>query len=179
MMRYKVLETEYVKINDITPNCIRKYMISQVREKAFNTLYNHLRSLSNNYPNFKQWFDCTVRPEVDLKDGRREIIIAFSKIDGNDKSIITGIAILKKDAIEKKICAFRINEKYRGLGIGTGLFEACFDYLGTSNPIITISGDKVEMFEKYIEMYNFKLEEVLENYYINGSNEYVYNGKLI
>ncbi|MDK0862300.1 hypothetical protein P5F16_01130 [Clostridium perfringens] len=177
-MKNKVLETEYIKINDITPDCIRKYMISEVREKTFNTLYNHLKSLSSNYPNFKEWFDYIVRPEVDLRDGRREIIIAFSKIDGNDKSIITGIAIVKKDKFEKKICAIRINEKYRSLGIGKGLFEACFEYLGTSNPMITIAEDKVEIFEKYIKMYNFKLEEVLENYYINGSNEYIYNGKL-
>lgn len=137
---------------------------------------------SENYPNFNEWFYETVIPEVELKNEQREIIIAISDLNKEDckeeNLLVTGIAVLKKTKNEKKICALRIHEDYRNLGIGTKMFEECFEYLGTRKPIITITENLLSVFEGHINDYKFERTQVLENYYINGKTEYVFNGTL-
>lgn len=177
-MKNKILKNEYCRVSEITPEFLQKYIIDLVGEKAQDKLYNFLKDLSYSYPNFKKWFYDTVYPEVREHNEEREIIIVISEFE-NGKSDLTGIAILKKKESEKKICTFRVHEDYRNQGIGKSLFEECFNYLDTKKPIITISEDRKIMFEKYINNYQFEETQILDNYYKEGSTEYVYNGTLI
>ncbi|MDD4048905.1 MAG: GNAT family N-acetyltransferase [Clostridia bacterium] len=148
--------------------------MDKVKEK----LYNYLRDLAESYPQFDDWFYNVVLPEVELKKGEREIIIGISELEDSNKSILTGIAILKKTQLEKKICTFRVHEDYRNQGVGTELFEKCFEYLGTRKPIITISQNRQEMFKNHIMRYKFEGTQILKGYYKQDSIEYVYNGCL-
>lgn len=177
-MKYKVIKNKFIKVTEIEPQSIRDYMIGNLEGKFMDALYNNLKELVCSYPNFEKWFDNVVRPEVACKDGRREIIISLSQVEGMLDNQLTGIAILKNTDLEKKICAFRIHEDFRSQGIGSDLFEYCFEYLGTRKPIMSISEDKFETFKSHISKYDFKLEQVLDDYYIKDKKEYVYNGTL-
>ncbi len=179
-MDIKIKKNSFYKVSEIEPEKLRSFIINEVGEKAKDKLYNYLKDLADSYPLFENWFFNTVIPEIELKNDGREIIIVLSHIQsqGYIKTELTGIAILKKTEKEKKICTFRIHEKYRNHGIGTELFEKCFEYLGTNKPIISISLDRKEMFESHIKNYNFVETQELKDYYKKGSIEYVYNGYL-
>lgn len=161
-----------IKATEIEPEEIRGYMTSVIGEKIEDKIYNFLSDLKEYYPNFKEWFVNTITPSINKKDGEREILIMLTKHE------ISGVAILKRTKNEKKICAIRVNEKYRKAGIGSSLFEECFKYLGTDKPLISISEKNLEYFRGHIKKYNFKLEEKLNGYYKTGIVEYVFNGKL-
>lgn len=177
-MDKKVIKNSYYKVSQIEPELLRKFMINEIGEKAKEKLYNYLKDLAECYPKFDEWFDKTVIPEMELKDGKREIIIVISELESSHRALLTGIAILKKTQYEKKICTFRIHEDYRNQGIGTELFEKCFEYLGTRKPIITISDKSRDMFEKHIIKYGFEKKQELKDYYKQGTIECVYNGFL-
>lgn len=177
-MKSKIKKNNYYKVSQIEPEVLRHFMITEVGEKAKEKLYNYLRDLAESYPRFDHWFYNVVIPEVEKKNGEREIIIVLSELEDCYETVLTGIAILKKKQLEKKICTFRVHEDYRNQGIGTELFEKCFEYLGTRKPIITIANNRKEIFEKHILNYNFEEKQVLEDYYKQGSIEYVYNGFL-
>lgn len=177
-MKTKIEKNYYYRVSEIEPEVLRSFMINEVGEKSKEKLYNYLRDLGESYPQFDKWFYNVVIPEVELKNGEREIIIVLSKLEGCSKTLLTAIAILKRKQMEKKICTFRVHEDYRNQGIGTELFEKCFEYLGTTKPIITISQDRIEMFEKHIVNYKFEETQKLKDYYNKGSIEHVYNGTL-
>ena len=177
-MKDKVFKNSFYKVSEIEPEMLRKFMLNEVGEKSKEKLYNYLRDLAESYPEFDKWFYEIVIPEVEKKDDKREIIIVLSELSGENKVVLSGIAILKRTDSERKICTFRVHEEYRNLGIGTALFEECFIFLNTRKPIITISSDRIEMFKKHIENYGFVQKQVLTNYYKQGSDEYVYNGTL-
>lgn len=177
-MERNIKKNSFLEVSQIEPEVLRRFLINEVGEKAKDKLYNYLKDLGESYPRFDDWFYNVVIPEVELKNQEREIIIVVSELEGSKKVVLTGIAILKKNKLEKKICTFRIHEDYRNHGIGTELFEECFKYLGTRKPIITISQDRKEIFEKHIENYEFEERQMLKDYYKQGSIEYVYNGFL-
>lgn len=175
-----IKKNSFYNVSEIEPEVLRSFIINEVGDKAQDKLYNYLRDLTDSYPQFKHWFYNIVIPGIELKNGEREIIIVLSEIEneGITRTILTGIAILKRTDKEKKICTFRVHEKYRNQGIGTVLFEKCFEYLGTKKPIISISIDRKEMFDSHIESFNFNETQILKDYYKQGSVEYVYNGYL-
>lgn len=178
-MEMKIRNTTYHLVSKIEPEELRLFMLNEIGEKSKDKLYNCLKELAQSYPNFEKWFYDIVIPEIEMKNGTREIIIALSEIeDKNPTTILTGIAILKKTEKERKICTFRILDDYRNQGVGTELFEKCFEYLETRSPIITISENRKHMFDYHLDVYNFEETQQLEDYYIKGSTEYVYNGFL-
>ncbi|PKL78206.1 MAG: hypothetical protein CVV25_12400 [Ignavibacteriae bacterium HGW-Ignavibacteriae-4] len=177
-MEKKIRESFYYKVSQTEPEALRRFLINEVGEKSKEKLYNYLKDLADSYPKFDEWFYNTIIPEIELKNGEREIIMVLSDIEDCNKVILTGIAILKKKQSEKKICTFRIHEDYRNHGIGTELFEESFKYLETRKPIITISHDRRIFFEKHIKKFEFNETQILRDYYKNGSIEYVYNGIL-
>lgn len=177
----KIISTDFLRVSKIQPETLKSFLIQEVGLKSQDIVYNYLKDLNDSYPDFRNWFYSKVLNDILEKNNQREIIIALSELDSiniEEKYIITGIAILKKTCDEKKICTFRIHEDYRKLGIGKSLFEECFEYLETNKPIITISGDRREMFEPLISQFEFTLEQELKDYYKTGSVEYVYNGTL-
>lgn len=123
------------------------------------------------YPKHFEWYWTKEIPRV--LDGTGEVI--FCKI-GHE---ISGVAFLKKDSTESKICTFYVAEKYRGNHIASKMLEVAFRYLGTTKPLISIADYKISMFEPIIKKYNWKLTQTMpKGYYNNSSCEYVYNGKL-
>ncbi|OMD62440.1 GNAT family N-acetyltransferase [Paenibacillus odorifer] len=175
----KIIKHTFYKVSEIEPEVLRYFMINEVGERAKDKLYNYLRDLTESYPDFENWFYNVVIPEVELKDGKREIIIVLSEIEGHSQVLLSGLAILKKTKNEKKICTFRIHEDFRNQGIGSELFEKCFEFLETRKPIITISHFRKKMFDNHISNYNFIETQVLKDYYKQDSIEYVYNGFLV
>ncbi|ULO07044.1 GNAT family N-acetyltransferase [Paenibacillus sp. 19GGS1-52] len=175
----KIIKHTFYKVSEIEPEVLRHFMINEVGERAKDKLYNYLRDLTESYPDFENWFYNVVIPEVELKDGKREIIIVLSEIEGHSQALLSGLAILKKTKYEKKICTFRIHEDFRNQGIGSELFEKCFEFLKTRKPIITISHYRKKMFDNHIINYNFIETQVLKDYYKQDSIEYVYNGFLV
>ena len=92
---------------------------------------------------------------------------------------VAGVAFLKKDDTESKICTFLVVEGYRGKHVASKMLEYSFKYLGTTKPLITIADYKIPMFETIIKKYNWELTQTMsEGYYNNSSRELVYNGKL-
>lgn len=151
----------------------------EFKEQLRNKIDNLLKDLKQTYPDIESWYMNTVISDMKKYPGKRAIIVSISKNNiSNLKYEISGIAILKKTKEEKKICTFRIDKKYQNNGIGKLLFEECFKFLETDKPLFTVPREKKEVFQKYIEKFNFEPSQSLSNYYAAGSAEYVYNGCL-
>lgn len=126
--------------------------------------------ICKDYPKHFEWYWAKEIPRV--FSGTGEVIICTI---GNN---IAGVAFLKKDATESKICTFLVLEDYRGKHIATKLLEQSFKYLGTTKPLITFSEHKLSMFEPIIKKYGWELTQTLGEGYYNSSRELVYNGTL-
>ena len=103
--------------------------------------------------------------------GEREIISGY--INGE----VVATAFLKKDKAESKIGTLYVKPEYRRQGIGTALIEECFEWLGTTKPLVTIADYKLAQLAKFIKRYDWLETQVLEaGYYNNHSREHVFNG---
>jgi hypothetical protein len=122
------------------------------------------------YPGIEQWYYQKFVPG--LSHGNRCILLYCL---GDE---LAGIALLKKEINEKKICSVRVRNKYRNNGIGRVLFDKCIETLATEKPIITVSSEKLHHFASIFKYYNFKVEEVVKDCYRRNSTEYVFNGIL-
>ena len=56
--------------------------------------------------------------------------------------------------------------------------RACFKYLGTDKPLITVSDKCKGSFEKIFRQFDFEQTQVVSDLYVPGSKEYVFNGYL-
>lgn len=159
-----------------TPKVIAKQM-NEITQKII--IGKILDGIEKDYPNILEWYNQKVLPG--LETGEREIILACKiyKFYKNNKIPIEilGYVILKKTPSEKKICTFRVEEKYQRLGIGKRLMEASFEFLETRKPMITITEDNVKFFEPLLKRYKFKLVEKIKDLYVKGKTEYIYNKK--
>lgn len=127
--------------------------------------------ICNDYPKHFEWYWAKQIPRV--FNGTGEVIVCT--INNN----VAGVAFLKKDDIEKKICTFLVVEEYRGKHVAARILEKAFEYLGTTKPLVTIADYKIPMFEPIIKKYHWELTQTMsEGYYNNTSREFVYNGKL-
>lgn len=187
--KHEALST-YQKIYSETKEALGVYVF-ELRKQISNTVFYTLSLMANNYnlfgkfvyaaystavdyickdyPNHLEWYYTKQIPRV--FNGTGEIIICT--VGGN----IAGLAFLKKDKIERKICTLLVIADYRKQHIATKLLELAFKYLGTTTPLITITDYKISMFEHIIKKYNWKLTQIMNRgYYNNTSREYVYNG---
>lgn len=130
-----------------------------------------LSILSLEYPHFKKWYKSLFDENQNLKNDRQIIICLF-------KFRIAGLSILKKNNNENKICTFRVDKKFRNLGIGRQLMELSLNWLEDEKPLITLHQNKQNQFNKLFEHYNFKLEQRNKNYYHIFNTELAYNGIL-
>lgn len=154
------------KIDNICKYIKDKKEFMQVAEE----IYSLTEHLNKNYPDYKNWFyNKQIRGCLDLN---RNIIIIRNK-----EGKIIGISSLKKDN-EKKICTLFVLEPYRNKVIKTLLLQESFLYLETKMPLITISEENINLFQKTIDKYHWQLTEVVEGIYINNNKEYCFNGRL-
>ena len=134
-------------------------------------IYRFLCRLVFEYQGFQAWYQGLYTEDFELKYNR-EIIIC------EDQFRIVGVAIIKNDLQEKKICTLRVAREYQHQGIGHNLVEMCMRQLHTDKPMITLHKSKLNQFEKLLRYYNFELEQTQKHYYSIFSTELVFNGLL-
>lgn len=146
--------------------------LSQEQKKIYQCeIYKFLCHLVFEYQGFRSWYQGLYKEEFELKYNR-EIIIC------EEQFRIAGVAIIKNDLQEKKICTLRVAREYQHQGIGHNLVEMCMQQLHTDKPMITLHKSKLNQFEKLLSYYNFELEQTQKHYYSIFSTELVFNGLL-
>lgn len=146
--------------------------LSQGLKKVYQyEIYKFLCRLVFEYQGFQSWYEGLYTEEFELKYNR-EIIIC------EEQFRIVGVAIIKNDLQEKKICTLRVAREYQHQGIGHNLVEMCMQQLHTDKPMITLHKSKMNQFEKLLSYYNFELEQTQKHYYSIFSTELVFNGLL-
>lgn len=134
-------------------------------------IYRFLSRLIFEYQGFQNWYNRLFEISYNLKQNR-EIVICEHQLN------IVGIAIIKNDLNEKKICTLRVSKSHQRQGIGHKLIEMCFEQLNTEKPMITLHKNKLNQFEKLLNYYDFELEQTQKHYYSIFSTELVFNGTL-
>lgn len=132
--------------------------------------YKYYPQLYEDNPKHYTWFFKNHLPQIST--GNREIL--FIRHYNN----MCGVAFLKKTIEEKKICTFYVAEHGRNIGIGRALMQASFDYLETDKPLITMPSEKVIYFLAYMYKYNWKINQIIDGYYVKNIDEVVFNGFL-
>lgn len=156
------IDTYQIKYSELSPEQKKLY---HMQIKSF------LKKLVYEYNNFEEWFSQLFISDILLKNDR-EIIICECDYQ------LAGIAILKNDNVEKKICTLRVAKRFQRQGIGQHLMELSFEWLNDDKPLITIHNSKKHEFNKLFKRYNFELEEKKWGYYRLFRTELVYNGSL-
>ena len=153
---------------------IKNYLSDDKKEefvRITNQVYKITEYLNDTYSGYKEWY---FKKQVKgCYTPNRNII--FIRTNNNE---IAGLICLKKTEEEKKICTFYVDSKYRNQGVGSLLFEESIKYLETTKPLATFSEDKLTIFEKIIEKYDWCLTEIIDSIYNKGVKELCYNGKL-
>lgn len=134
-------------------------------------IYKFLWRLVFEYQGFTKWYDGLYVNNFELHYNR-EIIIC------EDQFRIVGIAIIKNDICEKKICTLRVAREYQHQGIGHNLIEMCMKQLNCDKPMVTLHANKINQFEKILSYYNYELTQTQRHYYRAFSTELVFNGRL-
>lgn len=147
---------------------MEKYILSQMDRKNFSKATNEIYLLTDynhkQYQEYLKWYYTKNIPRV--LDGTGEIIFYL------DGFVVAGLAILKKDSIEAKICTLMINEEYRKKGYSKELLESSFEFLGTDKPLITIPNHRIEEFQGIISTYDWQ-ETAKTDIYL--SEEIIFN----
>lgn len=159
----KIIDNKlYFQYSELPPEQMSLYY-TQIRK--------FVKKLVFEYTDFRKWFLELFQNGAVLKEGR-EILLCECDYQ------LAGIAILKNDGNEKKICTLRVAKTFQRNGIGQNLMELSFEWLNEDKPLITIHDSKRQEFKKLFERYDFQLEEERKGYYRLFSTELVYNGVL-
>lgn len=147
---------------------MEKYILSQMNRKNFSKATNEIYQLTDynhkQYPEYLKWYYSKNIPRV--LNGSGEIIFYL------DGLTVAGLAILKKDIDEAKICTLMISEEYRKKGYSKELLESSFEFLGTDKPLITIPSNRIEEFQGIISTYDW-YESLKTDIYL--SEEIIFN----
>ncbi len=161
MMRYKE-GNYYIRYSELS---LEKRLI------YYNEIRNFVKRIAWEYNGFWSWYDKLFLPNLEL-DRTREIIICQSEFQ------MAGIAILKKDIDEQKICTLRVAKAFQRRGIGKELMELSMEWLQSDKPLITVHKSRNNEFRSLFSYYGFVLEEQQKHYYHLFNTELVYNGTL-
>lgn len=148
----------------------RKFLIANpwAYDEVLPLILNNLYELSGYYPGFSQWLNQKVVPG--LVSGERAILLEHSR------GKLSGLAIIKDDAIEKKLCCLRVLPPFQGTGVGLKLFERSFDELKNDAPLLSIAEEQKHVFEKLFKYYGFELAKKYHSYYRPKKDELSFNG---
>lgn len=142
--------------------------ISKFNEDVVADHFKHIyKDISKSYPNINKWI-CKVLKEMYIENDR-EILYDYSKTNE-----LMYMIILKKS--EQKICHFYVYRKFRDRKLPLELIACCKRILKTETPLITISSLKVDQYKTILRKTGFVETDMIENMYIDGVNEYIYNG---
>lgn len=147
---------------------MEKYILSQMDRKNFSKATNEIYLLTDynhkQYQEYLKWYYNKNIPRV--LNGTGEIIFYLEGFT------VSGLAILKKDVDEKKICTLMINEEYRKKGYSKEILESAFEYLETDKPLITIPTKRIEEFKSIITAYDWEESKRTDMYL---SEEIIFN----
>ncbi|MBS7435858.1 GNAT family N-acetyltransferase [Pseudomonas syringae] len=148
----------------------QKFLIANpwAYDEVLPLILNHLYDLSGYYPGFNEWLNQKVVPG--LIKGERAILLEHSR------GRLSGLAIVKDDSEEQKLCCLRVLPEFQGTGVGLKLFERSFDTLNNSAPLLSIAEEQNYIFEKIFKYYGFELAKKYHNYYRPRKDELSFNG---
>ncbi|NMA50446.1 MAG: GNAT family N-acetyltransferase [Mollicutes bacterium] len=155
-----------------------KDYINIIPQKQLMSLAERIYMITDNiredYPNHKTWYFEKQLPET-IKSDKRNILFVKNP---NDKEEIIAMACLKRTKFERKICTLYVINQWKDKGIGMALVQKSIDWLGTNKPLITFPEYKLELFRLYIDMYNWKLKQIVPGFYNDKHCELCFNGTL-
>lgn len=132
----------------------------------FKTVASQLKDVAPLYPHFKSWLYFTFKPGFER--GLRSIISA--RIDGR----LAGLALLKNDAIEKKICTFFVLPEFREQGIGSKLMKESLAFLDSSETFISVSEERDSELFPLLSSNGFRCSSRITGYYRKDKYESFY-----
>lgn len=157
------------KINKIDSDVFAKRTLDDLKS-LIGYVFTFIKSLTTTYPAMEGWgYDKVYHG---IQDGTRSILLEWRD------SKLAGVAILKNDGLEKKICCLRIAEEYQNLGMGVRLFKRSFEELGTDKPLLSVSETALPKFKKIFDYFGFVKTETYPDKYIKGISEISFNGYL-
>lgn len=127
-------------------------------------------SFRNFYPKIDEWVASQVIPG--LLDGSRHIVTSKGA-DG-----LQALAILKKDAVERKICTLWVHPHHRKKGLGQWLIDQSISWLECRQPLLSVPEEEFAAFHQLLLRNGFKLNHRLVGYYRTNACEFVFNGTL-
>jgi len=136
----------------------------------FKNILSLLENFKNEYPDIKQWFYKKVLKGIKTKN--RTIILKIYN------SKLCGLAILKHNNKEKKICTLYVKENFRNRKLGTELVEQSLYILNCDKPLVTVSSKRLIEFSNLFRKFKFELYAAYPDYYVKGLTEYTFNGFL-
>jgi hypothetical protein len=92
---------------------------------------------------------------------------------------VAGIAIVKEDLAERKLCSLRVDPEFIGSGIGVKLFDECFEILSTTKPLLSVSEESLSSFDRVFKYFKFELAGRYQDLYRSRSTEFSFNGALL
>lgn len=152
-------------MNTLEKFCIQDPFIETIKP-SFIDVYEQIKSAGIYYPEFSEWYFQKVVPDLVL--GRRRII---TEIRGSN---VVGTAIVKLSE-ELKLSTLKVNHNYENRGVGLKLFEKSFELLGTTKPFLTVSEERLPLFQKIFKYYDFELTSIHDDIYRAGKKEFFFN----
>jgi GNAT superfamily N-acetyltransferase len=128
-----------------------------------------LAPLKATYPGFSNWYWSKVVPGV-LRGTRA--ILRQGPVDAP-----SGLAIVKRDAAENKICTLWVSEAGRGRGLGHDLLKEAIDWIGDDRPLFTVPAQRYDEFQPLMKRFCFEETARLNSLYRPGVVEHIYNGQ--
>ena len=132
----------------------------------FTELKMFLNDVAGLYPNFDGWLNFTFRRN--LTSGQRKIALAHN---GNE---IIGVALLKSDTFESKICTFYVDPAFRGMNIGSKLMDLSISTLDSPTTFITVCDERKSELAPLLSSRGFTLERSVGGLYHPHSFEHFY-----
>lgn len=137
------------------------------QDTDFSLLYKLLSDVSPMYPKFEAWLNFTFRRN--LASGQRKIILA------HDENKVIGVALLKQDDVESKICTFYVSPEYRNRGIGKELIDLAMETLDSADTFITVGSERKDELTPLLNSRGFEIVSEHPGLYRKNSTEYVFS----
>jgi GNAT superfamily N-acetyltransferase len=104
-----------------------------------------------------------------MNSHERKILVA------HDGGSMSGLALLKDTADEKKICTFFILPEYRGQNLGKELMQRSLRELAERDISITVAEERREELSPILVANGFTLEKKVVNHYRKERTEFFYS----
>lgn len=152
-----------IKTNMLTNT---RFEFEVLQDVDFQSIRGFLGDVAPLYPNFDAWF--YFKFCRNLASGQRKMAIA------HDGSQMLGVALLKQDLYESKICTFYVSPEFRGLGVGCELMDLALNTLDDSNAFITVSDERKEELTPLLSSRGFRITSSQEGLYRDLCTEHFF-----